>query len=269
MLKTKTSRGPIKRAARTATARRGARVSPLYHQVYILLRDLLLAGELDPARPLPSEPALARQYDVSRVTIRKTLERLEQEALIRRVRGVGTFPTVRPQPADRANISGFLESLVSYDRSTTAVNLDWQEVEPEGPVLKAFGVGLCLRVVRVRSHRGRPISLTTIHVPARYKHLPEQGDNADVPIIQVLERHGIVAERTEQVMTAVAAEPLASEKLGVAPGSPLISMRRLMLDRDRAPVIHQESLYAPDRFEYRITLTRTDVGPVARWTPIS
>ena len=46
-------------------------------------------------------------------------------------------------------------------------------------------------------------------------------------------------------------------------------MRRLMIDEARAPVLHQESLYAPDRFEYRMTLTRTSVGPVARWTPIA
>jgi GntR family transcriptional regulator len=46
-------------------------------------------------------------------------------------------------------------------------------------------------------------------------------------------------------------------------------MRRLMLDRELAPVLHQESLYAPNRFEYRMTLTRTNVGPQARWTPIA
>jgi GntR family transcriptional regulator len=46
-------------------------------------------------------------------------------------------------------------------------------------------------------------------------------------------------------------------------------MRRLMTDAGRAPVLHQESLYAPDRFEYRMTLSRQSVGPVARWTPIA
>jgi len=41
-----------------------------------------------------------------------------------------------------------------------------------------------------------------------------------------------------------------------------------MTDHAGAPVLHQESLYAPDRFEYRMTLTRLSLGPAARWTPI-
>jgi GntR family transcriptional regulator len=61
---------------------------------------------------------------------------------------------------------------------------------------------------------------------------------------------------------------LAAAHLGVAAGAPLICMRRLMLTEDRRPVLRQESLYAPDRFEYRMTLTRTSVGPLAKWTPV-
>jgi GntR family transcriptional regulator len=53
----------------------------------------------------------------------------------------------------------------------------------------------------------------------------------------------------------------------VPEGSPLIAMRRLMLDEHRQPILHQESLYVPDRFEYRMTLSRTSVGQVAKWTP--
>jgi GntR family transcriptional regulator len=55
----------------------------------------------------------------------------------------------------------------------------------------------------------------------------------------------------------------------VAPGVPLICMRRLMRAADRSPVLHQESLYAPDKFEYRMILTRTRNGPISRWTPIA
>ena len=41
----------------------------------------------------------------------------------------------------------------------------------------------------------------------------------------------------------------------------------LTLAENRQPILHQESLYVPDRFEYRMTLSRTSVGQVAKWTP--
>lgn len=247
---------------------RSSRVAPLYHRIYVELRRSLVEGGLDPAERLPSEPDLAARYGVSRVTVRRTLDELEAEGLIRRVRGVGTFPTRRADAAAKTNISGLLENLITYEQSTTARHLAWECAEPPPEVARAFGPGTALRIVRVRSYQGQPISLTTIHVPAAHADLLDPGEGADEPVVRALDRRGVTAERAEQAITAVPASALAAETLGVAPGSPLICMRRLMSDRDGAPVLHQESLYAPDRFEYRMTLSRLSLGPAARWTPI-
>lgn len=248
------------------TRETSSRVTPLHQQVYVVLRQELTEGSLDPKVPLPSEPDLAQAYGVSRVTIRRTLERLEADGLIRRIRGVGTFPASRPAESSLTNISGLLENLISYEQSTTALNIEWGAVAAQPKVVGISGP--LLRIVRVRSYQGRPISLTTIHVPRAFARFLKRRDAADAPIIRLVERNGIIAERAEQVITAVPASALAAEKLGVAEGAPLIAMRRLMVDAARAPILHQESLYAPDRFEYRMALTRTSVGPSARWTPI-
>lgn len=203
--------------------------------------------------------------------MRRTLDQLETEGLIRRVRGRGTFPAERadlPDAAAKTNISSLLENLLSFEQTTTAVNLEWGEVDPAGEAARALGREPCLRIVRVRRYESRPISLTTLHVPRRFAALLDPGASADEPIIRLLDRRGVRAEGAEQVITAVPAGDLAARELGIAPGAPLICMRRLMLEASRAPVLHQESLYAPDRFEYRMTLTRASVGPAPRWTPI-
>lgn len=259
--------GKTSRAGRNP--RRGARVSPLYHQVYVVLREQLLSGSHEASAPLPSEPALAERFSVSRITIRKTLEHLEREGLVRRVRGVGTFPTRRVEIGTRENISGYLDNLISYEKTSTADMLAWTEAEPPPLVAAALGTDRCLKIVRLRRYQGKPISFTTLHVPPAVARKLDPATAEGIPIIEAIERAGIQAERTEQAITAVAAADEVAEKLGVPPGSPLICMRRTMLDRDHLPVLHQESLYAPDRFEYRMSLTRTSIGSVARWTPIA
>ena len=248
--------------------RRGSRLAPLYHQLYVLLREGIDSGRFPAGEPLPSEPALAARFSVSRITVRRTLEQLSGEGLVRKVRGVGTFPVAAPAAQGPASISGYLETLISIERGTTADLLDWTLIDCPPPLAEALASPRALRVVRLRRHRGVPISETTIHLPEHLAHLVHRETAGSEPLIHLLEAQGIIAERTEQVITAVAAGPLVAERLGVAPGSPLIAMRRLMRDGDGAAVLHQESLYAPDRFEYRMTLTRTTVGPVARWTPI-
>jgi len=247
---------------------RPSRLIPLYHQVYLHLRDMIAHWPGTDNEPLPSEPSLAQRFGVSRVTIRATLAQLEQEGRIRRVHGVGTFPITTPSP-DRTNIQGHLENLMSFEDETTVENLEWsREAAPDPSAERELGSAPCLRLVRVRSYGGKPISFTTISVPAAHAGLVELPPTGSAPIIRILERHGVIAHSAEQVLSAVAAPALAARHLLVAEDSPLIAMRRLMLDEARQPILHQESLYVPERFEYRMTLSRTSIGQPAKWTPI-
>jgi GntR family transcriptional regulator len=257
-------------ATRPETRKRAGRVTgphPLYHRIYVHLKHALSEGALPPERALPSEPALAATYGVSRVTVRRTLDVLEAEGLVRRVRGVGTFPTPRPIGGAR-NISGLVENLITFERSTIAELLDWSVAPPSPAAERALGPAPALRVQRLRRYEGEPISLSTLHVPLDLAALIDRDTIGSDPVVVALERSGVVAERTEQALTAILADAWSAPLLGVAPASPLIAMRRAMLDGANRPILHQESLYAPERFEYRMTLTRVAFGTTARWTPV-
>lgn len=247
---------------------RSSRLIPLYHQVYLHLRDMISSPAMAPDQPLPSEPHLAARFGVSRVTLRATLARLEAEGLVRRVHGVGTFPVATPN-RDRANIQGHLENLMSFEAATTVRNLEWStDAEPDAIAARALGESRCVRIVRVRSYQDQPISFTTICVASMHARLISLPPPGNAPVIRTLEEHGVMARDAEQVLTAIAAPVQAAQHLNVGVGTPLIAMRRLMLDHHGKPILHQESLYVPDRFEYRMKLSRTSVGPVAKWAPI-
>jgi GntR family transcriptional regulator len=246
-----------------------SRIQPLYHQIYLQLRQLLTESSLDISHPLPSEPMLAKRYGVSRVTIRKTLLRLQQEGLIKRVHGRGTFPVQEQDEPGKSDISSVLDNLLSVDRRTTAVTLDWEIRDAEPAVARQLRSERCLRIVRLRSMDGRPISLTTLHVPERHWHLLDPNEIGDEPIVRALEKGGVLAYDADQVLSAVAATTEMAALLQVAPATPLIVMRRLMFNDTHEPVLHQEGFYPPDRFEYRMRLSRQSVGPVAQWSPIS
>lgn len=67
---------------------------PLKHvKVYNKLFELIQNGTFPPGSQLPSEPDLATQMDVSRMTLRKALALLQEDALIRNMRGKGNFVT--------------------------------------------------------------------------------------------------------------------------------------------------------------------------------
>lgn len=64
---------------------------PLYKKILTDLREEILSGKLTVEEQLPTEKELSDRYQVSRITSKRALNELEQEGLIYRVRGKGSF----------------------------------------------------------------------------------------------------------------------------------------------------------------------------------
>src|SRR5262249_55960729 len=64
---------------------------PYYFQLAELLEQEIVGGRWQPGVRLPSEPGLCDRFGLSRTTVRQALSRLEQEGLIMRDKGRGTF----------------------------------------------------------------------------------------------------------------------------------------------------------------------------------
>ena len=66
-----------------------------YSQLYDILLEKILASEWKANDKMPTERELSIRYNVSRVTVRDTLNRLAQAGYIYRIQGKGTFVSVR------------------------------------------------------------------------------------------------------------------------------------------------------------------------------
>jgi len=64
---------------------------PFYFQLAQLLEEEIVGGRWEPGTRVPSEAELGSFYGLSRTTIRQALARLEQEGLVSREKGRGTF----------------------------------------------------------------------------------------------------------------------------------------------------------------------------------
>jgi len=67
-------------------------------RVYEALRDRIRTGELVPGTRLPSHREMATTFGVAPMTIRQVLARLEQEGVISREHGRGTFVRAQTRP---------------------------------------------------------------------------------------------------------------------------------------------------------------------------
>ncbi len=64
---------------------------PVYYQLAETLRRGILDGKIEDGSQMPTEEELCKEHGVSRNTVRNTLKKLENEGLVSRTRGKGTF----------------------------------------------------------------------------------------------------------------------------------------------------------------------------------
>lgn len=70
-------------------------VNPKYKQVIAELEAEITSGRFKPGAKLPSEAALVKRFDTSRITIARALRELQSEGIIDRVAGSGSYVRLR------------------------------------------------------------------------------------------------------------------------------------------------------------------------------
>lgn len=237
---------------------------PKYHQVYLVLKERLNEGEV--GAKLPSETALMKRFDVGRVTIRRALELLSNEGLITRRAGRGTVSTVgqsTPVPPTQShrkqNRSGLLENLVTVSLGTRIEVIECNTIAATAPIAQALNIDLGERVqkaIRVRSTDNGPLSHITTYIPAIWADQFGAKELANTPILVLLEKTGLKIGRAEQHISAKLADATVAPLLGVAVGSALLSVRRVVFDDKDRPMQWLHGLYRPDRYDYELKLSR-------------
>ena len=242
---------------------------PKYHQIYLVLREQLHEGRF--AQGLPGELALMRQFGVARVTVRRALQQLAGEGLISRERGRGTRPLGAGEAAAVAEarqkttrLTGLLENIVSMTQNTTVRVLEVASVGASGEVAQALQLAPgadVQKAVRVRSTREGPLSFITTWVPGDLARSFGKRELAKKPILVLLEEAGVRVGDAHQTISARLADAQVATHLGIAVGSALLAVRRLIHDEAGRPVQWLNGLYRPDRYEYQMQLSR--VGDIA------
>lgn len=242
---------------------------PRYHQIYVALRHQIVSGLYD-RTGLPPELRLMEQYQVARVTVRRAIIELVREGMVYRRPGQGTF--VKPDHPSRAEsqsrILGLVDNVIDSAAQTTVRLLEYG-VQP-CPAEAAAGLSLAeghhaLRVLRLRCHQDKPVSLITTYLPTHMSPLLPPHALAQQPMLALLEQGGIRIGAAEQSVSSCPADAFSAPLLQEPVGSALLSVVRVVRDVDGYPVQWLRGLYRPHCYDYRMTLTRAGEATARIW----
>jgi GntR family transcriptional regulator len=243
--------------------------TPLYHQLFLILRERIRSGAFPLGAILPGEQDLTQIFSVSRITVKRALNELASAGLVSRHRGRGTVVTYNATiPLVKGSFANLMEALRTMGLSTQVelIHVDRVAATPEIAELLGLPSGVPVqRAERVRRLEGEPFSYIITHLPVDVANGFDAEDLAHKPMLDLLEAAGHLSASAEQWITACSAEPAAAQALKVATGSPLLSIVRVMRNAQGAPIEAVHGYYRPERFQYHMNLTRERKGGRDEW----
>ncbi len=238
---------------------------PLYYQLITILREKILSGGYQRSEQMPPEATLAREFGVSRLTVREALRKLEQEQLIRRQRGRGTFvadelPEELPFTGDM-QMDGSIEALISMGQATSVRLLETQNATATPGEAAALGVAEAspvLRCRRLRLYEEQPYCFIVNTLPAEIGERIEASRWEEGSVLKFIEEElGIPLREARQQVRAALADPTLARWLDVRVGAPLLQVDYLIHTTGGRPVERARLYYRSDLYSFTLHLTRS------------
>lgn len=232
---------------------------PLHDQVREAIADQIRSGVISPGARLRSERALADQMGVSRVTVRRALDALADDGLVRATRGSGRFvsDTALAEPPNallsftelgaQRGLRATSQVLRAHVRPATLEEAEVFGVAPGADIFELDRLRLLDDVAVALDHSRIPLTVAP--------RLPTI-DFETASLYAVLDEAGSLLVRADYSTEAVAADATQAHQLGVSPGSPLLLATTTSYDAADRVVELSRTVYRSDRYRFRATLVR-------------
>jgi GntR family transcriptional regulator len=203
----------------------------LYEQIYDLLLDCLKRGEWKPGSMIPSEVELAERYQVSQGTVRKAIDAMVHENLLRRQQGRGTFVVSHEDMRSKLR---FLRLTAASGQKEILdhrlISCERKKVDAEMSALTGLTRGTrMIAIQRVLLFANAPVIFDDIVLEAKhFRGLNASQIEAHHGSLYSLyaSEYGISMVRADERISAVPATAEQSERLAITAGYPLLKIVR-------------------------------------------
>ena len=240
--------------ARSPTARAlGERGIALWRRIVAAVEAEIAAGTLAPGAKLPTEAQMAARFAVNRHTVRRALEELSRNGLVRVEQGRGSFVAEDVLDYAVGPRTRFSEWIRRHNKEPSGRTLDLREMPADQTVAAGLGLRAGARIVRLERlglADGRPVSVGLHHFPAaRFPKL--HAALRDGATISEALAQGGAADYRRQTTRVSARMPSEQEAalLGMPRNRPLLVSESINVDAEGRVVEYGVARYPTPRVQ--------------------
>ena len=231
---------------------------PLHVQAEHLLRTIIADPQYANGKLIPNEVDLAKQLAISRTTIRQALNKLVYEGLLIRKKGIGTKVSGTTVSSKSNNWLSFSQEMKARGIPIKNFELHVSWAFPNEQIANFFEINTDKKILKVERLRGKPEGPFVYFVSYFHPRVGLTGEeDFKRPLYEILEKdHMVVANLSQEEISAIAADKFIAGKLEVEQGSPILLRKRFVFDQGDRPIEYNLGYYRADSFIYTIESRR-------------
>lgn len=234
--------------------------TPKYEHAYRVILGRLKQGLYPIGGRMPTEGELARQFEVSRVTIRRALDMLVQDGYVESKQGSG-YTVLTLSPASDTCLTSFTDAMLRAGHLPMSRFLSLDHFQPGAPELAHLPPELAdspiTRINRLRLVDDVPRMLVMTYAPSR---LMKGATSADFPetgpgqsILRILrDRFELDWSAACEDISPVLADQRMAGIFGIDPGLPLLKQACSAFD-DRGQMVFHEDVFRNGPVSFNLT----------------
>jgi DNA-binding GntR family transcriptional regulator len=229
---------------------------PLYFQIAENLKRAIDDGTLKPGDRLDNELDLAERLGVSRPTVRQAVQRLVEQGLVVRRRGLGTV-VAAPRILRSVALTSLYDDLSASGRHPATTVLAAREISASDELASVLGLpagAALLFLERLRLTDGTPLAIMHNYLPAGLLTGRPEDALEKTGLYELLRSQGVELHAGEQVIGARRATAAEAKLLQAPRTATVLTMTRTTFDAAGRLVEHGRHAYLADRYSFKMTL---------------
>lgn len=232
---------------------------PIYVKIMDNIHKYISENNLIPGDRIPTEIELMKKYDVSRATVRKAVQELENEGIIEKKHGLGTFVAEVKMSIEFKGFFSFSEEVKKQCNgkepktkilSFKKIKLDRKKIIDKLELLNNEEV---YYIERLRFIDNDPVMLEISYLPVRFFEGLKKDELVTGSIYTVMKNHGIKHINGKENHLAYMPNEFEQKKLELDVNVPVFRFSRVLTE-DGIPIEYTISILKTGkvRLEYNI-----------------
>lgn len=235
---------------------------PIYLQICDFIREKIDSGEIPIGSRVWSESDLMEKFEVSRNTARKAIETLQNEGIVLRIQGKGSFVSQPKVNYGLQTLMSFSEEISEKKLVPTSKIISFIREHPDAFHAENLKISVdewVFRLERVRNADGQPIAYQVAFIPEKLCPALLDYDFTNQSLYETLEeKYSHILSWQKTIIRPIVADRKVSQKLKVPMNAPLLYTESITYLAGGTPIESNINIYRSDRYEFTVLSHRTN-----------